>query len=557
MSTVENFSRFAKTNLVKGSAKDNRNVVIYTRVSTKEQADKNLSLDTQLKIIKEYCERNNLNIIECFGGTYESAKTDGRKEFNRMLEFVKKSKYKVNGKISQIIVYTIDRFSRTGGAAIKLVNDLRKQCQVEINAVTQPIDTSNPGGKMQQGLYLLVSEMDNEMRSMRVIEGMTAKFEKGIWVVKCPFGYDSVKVNGIRKIVINDDGKKLKKAFEWKLQGLKNEEILAKLQAMGLKIYPQKLCKVLVNPFYCGMLVHKMLKGKVVEGTHEKLITPEQFLRINNLLKEKSRYGVPHEKENELMPLKVFMKCAVCGESMTGYTVKKKGGIERKTVFHYYKCRSNGCNCNKSVKEIHKLFMDHLSKLTITPELIEPLLFQMVKAFTDRNKEIEEQEKAFKAKIEEVSRDMERIERKYYVKEEMSRETFEKFYAELVTKKNEVLNESQKLPSVSSNTQKYFKSGLELALNLPKIWDSSPVKVKERLQKQIFPAGLLFDKQKQSFLTPEINPAFFWIDELARDIDPKRKGQPALADWLSLSAERGGFEPPVRLPVRQFSKLLV
>ena len=26
---------------------------------------------------------------------------------------------------------------------------------------------------------------------------------------------------------------------------------------------------------------------------------------------------------------------------------------------------------------------------------------------------------------------------------------------------------------------------------------------------------------------------------------------------LSLSAEAGGFEPPVRLPVRQFSKLLV
>ena len=79
--------------------------VIYTRVSSKEQLD-NASLETQLKYCKKYAEENNLNVVECFGGTYESAKNDERKEFQKMLSFVKKRK-----NIGYIIVYSYDRFN--------------------------------------------------------------------------------------------------------------------------------------------------------------------------------------------------------------------------------------------------------------------------------------------------------------------------------------------------------------------------------------------------------------------------------------------------------------
>ena len=37
----------------------------------------------------EYGLKNNLNIMGFFGGTYESAKTDERNEFNRMIRFVR------------------------------------------------------------------------------------------------------------------------------------------------------------------------------------------------------------------------------------------------------------------------------------------------------------------------------------------------------------------------------------------------------------------------------------------------------------------------------------
>ena len=51
--------------------------MIYTRVSTKEQADTNQSLETQKKYCLQYALKNDLNVLGFFGGTYESAKTTG------------------------------------------------------------------------------------------------------------------------------------------------------------------------------------------------------------------------------------------------------------------------------------------------------------------------------------------------------------------------------------------------------------------------------------------------------------------------------------------------
>ena len=63
--------------------------VIYTRVSTMEQMMENGSLETQKKLDEEYAFKNNIRIVEYFGGKHESAKTDGRKEFQRIsIEYV-------------------------------------------------------------------------------------------------------------------------------------------------------------------------------------------------------------------------------------------------------------------------------------------------------------------------------------------------------------------------------------------------------------------------------------------------------------------------------------
>jgi len=59
--------------------------VIYTRVSSSEQASNNGSLEVQKKFCDEFCFRIQIPIRESFGGTFESAISDGREEFERML----------------------------------------------------------------------------------------------------------------------------------------------------------------------------------------------------------------------------------------------------------------------------------------------------------------------------------------------------------------------------------------------------------------------------------------------------------------------------------------
>jgi len=352
-----------------------KKAVMYTRVSSKEQADKNLSLETQRKTIQEYADRNGIEIAGQFGGTYESAKTDGRKEFKRMLEFIKRNK----ASISHVLVYTLDRFSRTGGAAIKLATELREQYGIIVFAVTQPTDTSNPSGVLHQNIQLLFSEFDNQLRRQRAIAGLREQFQKGVWAAPTPQGYDIVKINGERKLVINEEGKKIRRAFIWKASGMKNEEILGKLRALGLHMYKQQLTKIFKKTFYCGLINHGLLDGKIVEGTHEPLVSKEIFLQANEIHQQSPGYGVPHKKEDDHVPLKLFVQCGDCGQPLTGYIVKAKG-------IYYYKCRTTGCRNNKNAEKMHRLFEELLSQYTVREEPISSVRLGLEFAYLEAPK---------------------------------------------------------------------------------------------------------------------------------------------------------------------------
>jgi site-specific DNA recombinase len=493
------FGRFSKTEPKKLGT---NLAVMYTRVSGKGQFDKNESLETQRKSIEEYALRNNLIIVSAFGDTYESAKTDARKEFQRMLNFVKTSK----GKISSILVYKMTRFSRTGGKAISIADELREKHGVHIKAVTEPIDTSNANGVLFHDMQLLFGRWDNEQRKQVAMAGMKAKFEKGIWVVKPPQGYDIVRSNGERKIVLNADGKKIKKAWDLKIQGYKNEEIILKLQALGVKMYKQQLHKIFINPFYCGLVAHGMLNGKVVEGLHEKMITKEVFMKVNEIVSSSTKYGVPHKMEDINIPLKVFVKCSDCDQPFTGYIVKKKN-------LYYYKCRTNGCKCNKSAKFMHELFANDIEKYQIKEDLEEAIKIELESTYYEENKGNAENQKILKSRLVELNKNIEMLEEKHFIKEEMSRETYDRLLAKYRVEFNKIQKEMDDSAVSISNLKEMLNETSILCRNLRKLWQDGTVSLKERLQKLIFPSGLVYDKKNEVFRTPDIN---FIIAEIAR-----------------------------------------
>lgn len=526
MSTLSSFARFGKRNTAVSHKTEIKTAVVYTRVSSKEQADKNLSLDFQRNVIEEYAKRNSYEIAEYFGGTYESAKSDGRKEFQRMLDFIKRNR----NKVSHILVYTLDRFSRTGGGAIKIAQELREQYGVTVFAVTQPADTSNPSGVLQQSIHFIFSEYDNQLRKQRAVAGMKEKFSKGVWVTRPPMSYDIVKTNGERKILVNATGKKLRKAFIWKSEGMKNEQIIERLKTMGVAIYKQQLTKVFKNPFYCGLVCHGILEGKVVEGTHEKLISQEMFLNVNRIHEQSAGYGVPHKKEQNQLPLKVFIKCGECGEPFTGYVVKAKG-------LWYYKCRKTGCKCNKSAKELHSMFGELLDRYSLQAHLRAPLLERASVKWQEINKENIEREANYKRLLAELDEKIENVEEGYFVTKEMSKETFDKFYPRYVKERDDIADKLATLTGSISNGMAAIEKAIEISIELNTVWVSSGIGKKEKLQKLLFPDGIKYDRSKGEFRTDRVNSVFELIAELAKEVEENEKGQTGESTSLSLSAE--------------------
>lgn len=358
MKQLESFTQFAKGH--KAILKDEDECVIYTRVSTKEQAEGNLSLETQKKACEQYASRQKYQILSHFGGTYESAASDERKEFKRLIEFCKRKR----SRSVKIIVYSLDRFSRTGDNAIWLSRQLR-ELGIQIISVTQPIDTKNPAGVLQQNILFLFSQYDNDLRRQKTVAGMKEKLLQGIWPCHAPFGYDHVKVNGESSIVVNEKGKLIRKAFLWKAyEDVTMVEIVNRLEAAGLKIAHNRISEILSNPFYCGLLSHSFLEGEVIEGKHEKLVSKEIFLKANNA-KSKIHHGYKANPLNDNLPLKLFIKCDNCEENLRGYLVKAKN-------LYYYKCDNGSrCSCNVSAKKLHQLFESILDNVSLKGEYVE------------------------------------------------------------------------------------------------------------------------------------------------------------------------------------------
>lgn len=120
--------------------------VIWTRVSTKDQADNNLSLETQEKACIRYAEQHGIEVASIKGQTNESAKTEG-KLFREMISYVS-----IHRNINTILVYSFDRFSRAGAEGM-VTKQYLKSKGVTVISVTQPIDNDNAAGLISIGNF--------------------------------------------------------------------------------------------------------------------------------------------------------------------------------------------------------------------------------------------------------------------------------------------------------------------------------------------------------------------------------------------------------------------
>jgi site-specific DNA recombinase len=495
------FNAFAKGNRVQ--KQKGGNCVIYTRVSTKEQSDNNKSLDIQRKACEELAIKNGYPILGYFGGTYESAKTDERKHFNNMLTFIKKSREKV----AYIIVYSVDRFSRSGANAIYIAEQLRKQ-GINLYAVTQPTDTSTVSGSLQQNIQFIFSEYDNQLRREKCMAGVKEKLLNGIWCVSPPMGYDIVKSEGKKQFLLNAKGKLVKKAFEWKAQGVSIVDITERLNAQGIKIRHQRVCDLLRNPFYCGLIAHSALNGEVIEGIQERAVSRELFLQVNGILAQ-GKQGYRIKVENDDTPLKRFIKCENCGRYLRSYKAYKNGE-------YYYKCNTPGCRCNKRADVLHDKFRNILGSFTVAlnDDMKYLIARQMKATYLQLTKEKQDTKASLEAQIKEVEMKLERLEQRF-IEEDIDKAMYAKYAEKYRSERTELMARAQQNDKGVSNLDKCVDTAIDYAAKLTSLWEQSDYTGKQLLQNLVFPEGIYYNRENGGCRTPKVNGVFRYISTLA------------------------------------------
>lgn len=483
-------------------------IVSYTRVSDPSQFD-NTSLESQKKEAEKQAKRKGFTIKKYFGGTAESAKTDERKEFKKMLEYVKRDKT-----IVAILVYSYERFSRSKNAGY-LTRELAK-IGVQVLSVFQDVDVTTASGQLQQDIFYAFGNYDNVLRRDKTTRGMIENLRNGFWVASCPFGYTNLNRKEkakYHKYIINKDGELLKMGFKWKAEGkLNNLDIVQKLRALGSSIEYKSFVRIISNPFYCGFITHSLIPGEVIKGQHPALVPETLFLKANDAVTGNPHKGIAKKFKNKDIPLKSFAKDEFSNTPFTGYL--KKG-------HYYYKTRGKGAAVNERADLLNGLFMKELNKFRIEDKYKTEIAENVSTSLREKLKEKIEGSAAKKRRVTELEKDIESLELRY-IKNEIDGELYQKYRVIFQQEKEEIEKEMAKSLFDSSNLESVVKKVIDISCNPLQVWISSDYDDKQRLQYLIFPEGILYNKKERVVRTPRINSVFSCIIDAAR-ISTKNK----------------------------------
>ncbi|WP_133054542.1 hypothetical protein, partial [Niastella populi] len=105
-----------------------------------------------------------------------------------------------------------------------------------------------------------------------------------------------------------------------------------------------------------------------------------------------------------------------------------------------------------------------------------------------------EQQKLYKAKLADIEKSYEELEDDFYLYKKMPQDVYIRLRTKLAKEKADILKILSTLDAESSNLKTYFREGITLSTQLTTSWTSSPIPIKEKLQKFVFPEGVTYNR---------------------------------------------------------------
>lgn len=183
-------------------------IAIYARQSVDKKDS--ISIESQIEFCKrEIPEGEKTKVYKDKG---YSGKNIERPAFQQLLEEIKK------GKITKIIIYRLDRMSRSLLDFAGLI-DIFNKYNVEFVSSTEKFDTSTPIGRAMLSIIMVFAQLERETIAGRIKDNYYERGKKGMFLGgNVPFGYDLSPhtIDGFKtnKLVPNSSAEIVRKMYE-------------------------------------------------------------------------------------------------------------------------------------------------------------------------------------------------------------------------------------------------------------------------------------------------------------------------------------------------------
>ena len=330
--------------------------VIYARFSSEKQNE--ASIEGQLRECMEYANFNGIEVIGNYIDRAQSAKTDHRPEFQRMI----KDSYK--RPFDCILVWKLDRFARNRYDSAYYKNILKKN-GVRVISAKESI-SQGADGILLESILEGYAEFYSAELSEKVKRGMTENALKAKSNgVRPPFGY----------YVDDTDHYQI-------------DETLAPVVREIFTHYYNAVFRILTNRKYIG---EYKFGDIVIPNAIPAIIDEATFNSVQQRMARNRKAPAMHRSEDDyLLTTRLF--CGKCGAMMTGVI----GTSHTSRQYRYYKCnhaKQGKCD-KKSVRKewLEELVLDEIKELLSSDEVVEEL--------ADRVYELQQQEDNATASIQ-------------------------------------------------------------------------------------------------------------------------------------------------------------
>ena len=301
--------------------------VIYTRVSTDEQAQQGVSLEVQRQACAALLTARSAGGFEVIEDGGYSGGTLDRPGMERLLERIDA------GACAGVCIFAIDRLTRSLRDLLDLVEKL-EQRGVSLLAVREQIDTSGVMGRFVLSLLGAVAQLEREMIGQRVRAAMAHRKAQGSWVGGCvPVGLRISKEDNIRRLTPDPStGPILTEAWKILASGRTLADAVDYLNGKGLRTTRGEtwsrtgLHAVIQKELYVGHLIDR--------ATFEAARASLEARGPRKGGRKLDDAPIPSGKAKAPCPLTGLVYCGHCGAAMVyGSGTGRHGG-----VYRYLRC---------------------------------------------------------------------------------------------------------------------------------------------------------------------------------------------------------------------------